>query len=590
MIVISRQSVNHKVIFFFKWAIRFVFGVLALLMLAMLTAYLIPLETYLPGLEQTLSERLKGPVRIRHLRIAALPLPHLELQNVQLGGEEGIVARSVMVEPDLMALLAGVAEVRRIRVQDGSASLAEVRRLADLFGTPSSAASAVALREFHLSGMSLQTPALTLGPFEARLNFAPTGKIERVWLAMDEQKLTIVLLPLPERRFGLSLRAHAWNLPKLPRFRKFSQLLLEDLQVEGELGPQDLVAQKFILALRGISATGAGKVEFAEGWKVRVALAQMDVQLDALMKLLELPLELKGAVFLNGTLGAKASTMAELKENVQFEGDVLIRHAAARIAASFPHPLQFDHIKAHVAVQDKQLKLEALEVKLYGGKLKGSLSVDQKAALLVAKLAANDIAMQPLVAAFSKELLFTGNMEGAAKFSVNLAASVPFPNKLQLAGDFHLRNGQLAKVDLLKAASNSSKASGGQTRFDDLTGQLAVDMGGYHFRKLKILSGSLNAEGRLDVSPALQLAGSLEAEIKGTAGLVSMPLVVSGTLNEPLIRPSGSAMAGAAVGTAVLGPGLGTAVGIKVGGYLQKLFGKSESDNKQATPKQLPAK
>jgi phage tail tape-measure protein len=57
-----------------------------------------------------------------------------------------------------------------------------------------------------------------------------------------------------------------------------------------------------------------------------------------------------------------------------------------------------------------------------------------------------------------------------------------------------------------------------------------------------------------------------------------MPMVVSGTLNEPVVRPSGSALAGAAVGTAILGPGLGTAIGVRVGGFLNKLFGKKDGD------------
>jgi len=120
-----------------------------------------------------------------------------------------------------------------------------------------------------------------------------------------------------------------------------------------------------------------------------------------------------------------------------------------------------------------------------------------------------------------------------------------------------------------------------------LTCLLNVDASGYHFRKLKISSGSLNAGGKVDISPSLQIGGTLDTNIKGTAGMVSMPMVVSGTLNNPIVRPSGSALAGAAVGTAILGPGLGTAVGIKIGGFLNKLFGKNgdKSSNKDITPK-----
>jgi hypothetical protein len=100
-----------------------------------------------------------------------------------------------------------------------------------------------------------------------------------------------------------------------------------------------------------------------------------------------------------------------------------------------------------------------------------------------------------------------------------------------------------------------------------------------------ISSGSLNAEGRLDMAPNLTLTGMLDADIKGTAGLVSMPMVIGGTLDNPSVSPSGTALAGAAVGTAILGPGLGTALGVRIGGFLHKLFsnGDDTSVDKKST-------
>ena len=566
---------------------RLLVGLLALLMLAMTAAYLIPLDTYVPDAERALGEQLHEPVSVQHLRIAALPLPHLELQEVRLGGQEGIVARSINVEPDLPALLAGEVVLRRILVQDGTASLVQVRKLVDSLAKAPATAQRVALRELHLSGMRLLAPGMTLGPIEGKLEFAQAGELERAWFAMDEQKITAVLLPLPEQHFSVKAQAHAWAPPQLP------QMLLDDLQIEGVLGEQDFVAQKFAVAARGIRVSGSGKVEFSDGWRVQAALTQIDAPLEQVMALLEKPVELTGAISAKGALSGKANTLGALKDNFRFSGEVLISHATARIAEGLRHPLVFDQIKARVAVQPEHLELSALEARLYGGKLSGKMSINRKDTVLAAEVAVNGIAMQSLVEALTNEVLFTGNMDGAAKFSMRLDEFERFPENLQLAGNFHLRNGVLTKVDLVQAASSPGKANtaGGTTRFDDLTGLLNVDASGYHFRKLKIVSGSLNAEGRVDISPSLQLGVMLDTDVKGTAGLVSMPMVVSGTLNNPVVRPSKSALAGAAVGTAILGPGLGTAVGIKIGGFLNKLFGKNDdkSSNKDAAPKP-PAK
>jgi hypothetical protein len=57
-------------------------------------------------------------------------------------------------------------------------------------------------------------------------------------------------------------------------------------------------------------------------------------------------------------------------------------------------------------------------------------------------------------------------------------------------------------------------------------------------------------------------------------------LVVSGSIDHPIVYPSKAAIAGAAVGTAILGPGVGTSLGIKASKGLdalkEGLFGGSD--------------
>ena len=253
------------------------------------------------------------------------------------------------------------------------------------------------------------------------------------------------------------------------------------------------------------------------------------------------------------------------------------------------HPLKAEQIKAGVKLGPGFIQLDALEAGLYGGMLSGALVINRVE--LVGRLVAKNIALQSLVQTFTDELVFTGSMEAAAKFKMRLDKPGQFSDSLQLNGDFYLRKGLLSKVDLLQATKGKS-VTNGSTRFDDLTGLLAVDASGYHFSQLKIVSGSLNAEGKIDINPTFQLSGMLETEVKGTAGLASIPIVVSGTVQEPVVRPAGSAMAGAAVGTMILGPGLGTAAGIRIGGFLQRMFGKDDhkSASREAIPKPSPGK
>lgn len=559
-----------------RWPKYLLAVLFAILILALAAVYLTPLDTYIPRVEQALSRQLHEPVRVQHIRLAALPLPHLELNGVRLGQKEDIAIQSINVEPDLPALLTGNMVVRRILIQDGSASLAYLRKLAGLFGKAPPAEPGVAVRELQLSGMKLLMPGRILGPIEGKLELGQAGQLKRAWFAMDEQKVTAVLLPLPEQHFSVKMQAHAWSPPEL------SQLLLDELQIEGILGSQDIVAQKFAVALHGIRASGSGKLEFSDGWRVTATLGQVEAPLERIMALLGKPADLlAGEVSVKGVLDGKAATLSGLKDNLGFSGEILINHAKTRIAADILHPLILDQIRAHVVIQPERIELSALEARLYGGKLSGAASLNRKNTVLDAEITASEIAMQSLVEALTNDVLFTGSMKGKTKLSMRMDAFEQFPGNMLLSGNFHLHNGTLTKVDLAQAVNNPDKAGtkGGVTRFDDLTGLIAVDASGYHFSKLKIISGSLDAEGKVDVSPSLQLSGKLDARVKGTVGLVSMPMVVSGTLDAPIIRVSKAAWAGAAVGTAILGPGLGTALGMRIGGFMSKLFGKDDNQN-----------
>ena len=68
------------------------------------------------------------------------------------------------------------------------------------------------------------------------------------------------------------------------------------------------------------------------------------------------------------------------------------------------------------------------------------------------------------------------------------------------------------------------------------------------------------------------------ADVGGSIAVATVPLNVSGTLKDPVLTPTGAAVAGAVAGAAVLGP-VGSALGTKAGAFVDKLFSR-KSDAK----------
>jgi hypothetical protein len=127
-------------------------------------------------------------------------------------------------------------------------------------------------------------------------------------------------------------------------------------------------------------------------------------------------------------------------------------------------------------------------------------------------------------------------------------------------------------VDIEEAAT-SRKGSGGETRFDALSGYLAMDRGTQRLTELKVESGSMGADGHVTIAPDKSLAGRINAKVNvvGKAG-VSVPLNISGTVASPMALPAVGAIAEAGISA-------GASVGSKLSGWASGLFGGDKKDS-----------
>ena len=120
----------------------------------------------------------------------------------------------------------------------------------------------------------------------------------------------------------------------------------------------------------------------------------------------------------------------------------------------------------------------------------------------------------------------------------------------------------------------------GPTPFSELSGRLKMKNNAVLVNDLKVNSDVLEASGKIGIDANDNLGGVIEVGVSQTGSLVSVPIKVSGTVDEPSLRPTNEAIAGGAVGTGLLGPGVGTAVGVKIGSFFGNLFSDDEESDK----------
>ncbi len=284
---------------------------------------------------------------------------------------------------------------------------------------------------------------------------------------------------------------------------------------------------------------------------------------------------------IDGKLEAKVTPKETPNDNEQ-----LIIVKANKWTLPVGLPLLIDTAKLEMHLKGSRLEIPNIDIALYGGKLTGDAVLtwpENKGVTswrMNGKLAIANLAVKEPSSLVSKSVYLSGNLYGNGNFSSKTNHVGQLTDNLRADFKFKVNNGVLHGLDLVKVASLLLKQnqSGGETQFDEFSGLLKVSGKQYHIQNLEISSGLLAAAGQVKVKPNKTLDGVVAVDVKNSMGLTEIPLVVSGTVSKPEVFPSKVALAGAVAGTAVLGPGVGTSIGIKAAGALDKVKGLFNDD------------
>ncbi len=238
------------------------------------------------------------------------------------------------------------------------------------------------------------------------------------------------------------------------------------------------------------------------------------------------------------------------------------------------YPFKLDTMHMQAVLRGKELQINHLEAKAYQGAINASAVLNfAKDFELKGQLRVQGLNLAPALNVVTANNKLSGQLMLNGPFKAKAESLELLLDKLSANFKFEVKNGVIKGVDLLKIASLllTKSNSDGNTQFDSFMGKLIVIGKQYQLSHLVISSGLIKATGNIKVNKNSTIEGLVKVEVKNSATLVAVPLEVSGTLSDPSVLPTKAAMAGAVVGTAILGPGVGTSVGIKVGEKLESI-------------------
>ncbi len=191
---------------------------------------------------------------------------------------------------------------------------------------------------------------------------------------------------------------------------------------------------------------------------------------------------------------------------------------------------------------------------------------------LSGQLAPHTIEVASALTAFKVPSSVGGKLSGETVLSANGKSVGELARSLHTRTTFSVESATVLRFDLDKAISTRGKQHDGQTALQALTGQMDTQNTDEGMRVtytgIKTRAGKYIATGKATVyQRQIEASGNLDL----VEGALGVPFTLSGPVDKPKATVPPGFFAGAVIGTAVL-PGIGTAIGARIGGALGRVF------------------
>jgi len=311
---------------------------------------------------------------------------------------------------------------------------------------------------------------------------------------------------------------------------------------------------KVIHGIEGDSATMAGEVLPRLHKWLEASVADRNLRIDRLV-VKSIKLDLRNAKLTPFNADIKLSQEGAIEKAVLSSTDAklnieLVPHdnqidIALAAAKGWVPPIgpqiEFTDLTLKAIATRDQIRVEKFDALLYGGAATGSAVIAWGGQWAIeGEVATERIGLQDLMAVFTHDAKSTGHLQSKLRYSMSSQTLATLFDSPKVDGSFEIKKGDVDGVDLVRALQSGGRGvtQGGATRFEEISGTLALQGGRYQYRNVRLASGLLSSSGAFDVFPTKDVSGRIQIELRSQAAQIKGNFIVDGDLKAIVLRPN----------------------------------------------------
>jgi hypothetical protein len=200
----------------------------------------------------------------------------------------------------------------------------------------------------------------------------------------------------------------------------------------------------------------------------------------------------------------------------------------------------FENLELTATVTPTELRDIQAEGSVFGGKFKANGQARYAGPITVdGRFYVDDLNLEPLVGLFANGVSVTGTGDLKGTFGLRADRLETLFDQARVEFSFTGNRGAIENVDLVRAAQAAGREGirGGRTRYNTISGAVAVNANRASFQQFRIASDSMSAAGGFEIQPKGELVGRLGIQVGPRGTVVAQGNVaVTGDVRNPVLR------------------------------------------------------